>query len=120
MLFPLLILVAALCAALAGWALWFVIRDRAVILRQLFGAAAIEAVLVVQAVIAGVRQATSDVALDGALFWGYVATALVILPVAAAWAFAERTKWSSVVLAVAAVTVAFLDWRLWQIWEAAA
>jgi hypothetical protein len=115
---PLLLLVAALCAALAGWALWFVIRDRAVILRQLIGAAVIEAVLLVQAVVAGVRQVTGDVAVDGPLFWGYVATTLVVLPVAAAWAFAERTKWSSVVLAVAAVTVAFLDWRLWQIWQA--
>ncbi|MCA5895015.1 hypothetical protein LEP48_16925 [Isoptericola sp. NEAU-Y5] len=119
MLLPLLILVVALCAVLAGWALWFVVRDRAVILRQLFGAAAIEAVLVVQAIVAGVLLATQDHAVDGPLFWGYLATALVILPVAAFWAFAERTKWSSVVLAAAAVTVAFLDWRLWQIWGAA-
>jgi hypothetical protein len=43
----------------------------------------------------------------------------VILPVAAAWAFAERTKWSSVVLLVASLTVAFLEWRLWQIWMGA-
>ncbi|GAA1739367.1 hypothetical protein GCM10009809_38510 [Isoptericola hypogeus] len=120
MVLPLLILVVVACAALAGWALWFVARDRAVILRQLFGAAVVEALLVVQAVLAGVLMATRDHAVDGPLFWGYVATALVILPVAAVWAFAERTKWSSVVLAVAALTVAFLDWRLWQIWGAGA
>lgn len=119
MLLPLLILLVVACAALAGWALWFALRDRAVILRQLFGAAAIEALLVVQAVVAGVQLATQDRSVDGPLFWGYLATALVLLPVAAFWAFAERTKWSSVVLAVAAVTVAFLDWRLWQIWGAA-
>ena len=118
MLLPLLILVVALCVALAGWALWFVVRDRAVILRQLFGAAAIEVLVVVQGVVAGVLLATQGHEVDGALFWGYVATALVVLPVAAIWAFAERTKWSSVVLAVAAVTVGFLEWRLWQIWGA--
>jgi hypothetical protein len=116
---PLLYLVVVLCAALAGWAVAFVVRDRAVILRQLFGAGAVEAVLVVQAVVAGVLMVTRDWAGDAPLFWGYVATSLVVLPIAAVWAFAERTKWSSVVLAVAALTVAFLNWRLWQIWAAA-
>jgi hypothetical protein len=108
----------ALCLALAGWALAFVVRDRAVVLRQLFGAAAVEAVLVVQAVVAAVLIARGH-AVDGPLFWGYVATALLLLPVAAAWAFAERTKWSSVVLMVASLTVGFLAFRLWQIWGAA-
>ena len=118
MLLPLLLVLVALCVALAGWALVFVIRDRAVILRQLFGAAAVEAVLLIQAVIAGVLVARGH-EVDGALFWGYVVTALVVLPIAAAWAFAERTKWSSVVLMVASLTVAFLAFRLWQIWGAA-
>lgn len=119
MVLPLLIVVLLACAVLAGWALWFVVRDRAVILRQLIGAAVVEALVVVQAVVAGVLMVTRDHPVDGPLFWGYVATALVVLPVAAIWAFAERTKWSSVVLAVAALTVGFLDWRLWQIWGAA-
>ncbi|QAY62931.1 hypothetical protein ET495_06400 [Xylanimonas allomyrinae] len=119
MVLPLLLVLVALCLALAAWALVFVVRDRAVILRQLFGAAVVEAVLVVQAVVAGVRQATSGHAVDGPLFWGYVATALVLLPIAAAWAFAERTRWSSVVLMVASLTVGFLAFRMWQIWEAA-
>lgn len=105
-----------LCAALAGWALWFVIADRAVILRQLWGGAVVEGVLVVQAVVLGIVQATGDHAVDGVLLWGYVITQLIVLPIAAAWAFAERTRWSSVVLLVAALTVAFLQLRLLQIW----
>ncbi|WP_278234685.1 hypothetical protein [Isoptericola sp. AK164] len=117
MVLPLLFLALLLCALLAGWAAWFVVRDRAVILRQLFGAAAVEAVLVVQAVVAGVLQVQGH-AVDGPLFWGYLLTAALLLPLAAVWAFAERTKWSSVVLCVAALTVAFLEWRLWIIWEA--
>ena len=120
MVLPLLWLAVAGCAVVAGWALWFVIRDRAVILKQLFAAAGVEAVILVQAVVAGVLQAAQDRAVDGPLFWGYLITAAIVLPIAAVWAFAERTKWSSVVLAVAAVTVAFLQWRLWQIWGAAA
>jgi hypothetical protein len=116
---PLYVLAVASCLALAGWAGWFVVRDRAVVLRQLFGGAVVEAVLVVQAVVAGVLQARGH-AVDGPLFWGYLLTAALMLPLAAAWAFAERTRWSSVVLCVAALTVAFLQWRLWIIWEAGA
>lgn len=116
---PLLYLVVALCVALAGWAGWFVVRDRPVILRQLWGGAVVEGALVVQMVVAGVVSATSGGASDPVLFWGYFVTALFLLPIAAVWAFAERSRWSSVVLAVAALTVAFLEWRLWQIWEAA-
>lgn len=120
MLVPLALLVAALCVALAGWAGWFVAADRAVVLRQLWGGAVVEGVLVVQAVVLAVVQATGSQDVDGLLLWGYVVTQLLILPVAAAWAFAERTRWSSVVLVVAALTVAFLELRLLQIWQAGA
>jgi len=115
---PLALLVAALCLALAGWAAWFVVADRPVVLRQLWGGAVVEGVLVLQGVLLAVVQATGDQDVDGVLLWGYVVTQLVVLPVAAAWAFAERTRWSSVVLLVAALTVAFLELRLLQIWAA--
>ena len=118
MIVPLALLVGVLCLVLAGWALWFVVKDRAVVLRQLWGAAVIEGVLVVQAVVAGVLVATGSGDVDGILFWGYVLTQLLVLPLAAGWAFAERTRWSSVVLLVAALTVAFLEFRLLQIWGA--
>lgn len=116
MIVALALLVVALCVALGGWALWFVVRDRAVVLRQLWGGAVVEAVLVVQALVAGVLAATGSPDVDGVLLWGYVLTQALILPIAAAWAFAERTRWSSVVLLVAALTVAFLEYRLLQIW----
>lgn len=119
MILGLLLLVVALCVALAGWAGWFVARDRAVILNQLWGGAVIEVLLLVQGVVAIVQGAGGGGASDPLLFWGYFATTLVILPVAAAWAFAERTRWSSVVLLVASLTVAFLEWRMWQIWMGA-
>jgi hypothetical protein len=115
---PLVLLVVALCAALTGWAGWFVARDRAVILKQLWGGAVIEGAIVLQMIVAGVLAATGSSASDPVKLWGYLITALFILPVAAVWAFAERSRWSSVVLAVAAITVAFLEWRLWQIWTA--
>lgn len=108
--------VAAAALVLAGWAGWFAVRDRAVVLRQLWGAAVVEALLLVQAAVAGIRQATGADPAEPVVFWGYVVTQLVLLPAAALWAFAERTRWSSVVLLVAAVAVAFLQLRLDQTW----
>lgn len=119
-LFVLAVLVGVLCLALAAWAGWFVAQDRAVVLRQLWGGAVVEAVLLVQAVVVGVVQAAGGVEVDGLLLWGYLITQLVLLPVAAAWAFAERTRWSSVVLVVAALTVAFLELRVLQVLGGAA
>ncbi|MEN0129664.1 MAG: hypothetical protein AAGC49_09510 [Brevundimonas sp.] len=117
MIVPVALLVGALSLALASWATWFVVVDRAVILRQLWGGAVVEAALLVQAVIAAIVLVTGDHELSAGLFWAYVVAQLVVLPIAAAWAFAERTRWSSVVLLVASLTVAFLELRLWQIWE---
>ena len=60
---------------------------------------------------------TGDGHSDVGELWGYLVTVLLILPFAAAWAFAERSRWSSVVMVLAAVTVIFLEYRLVQIWE---
>jgi hypothetical protein len=95
---PLSLLVVVISLALAAWALWFVIGNRPVVLRQLWGGAVVEAVLLVQAVAA------------------IVLVQLLILPLAGMWAFEERTRWSSVLLLVAAFTTAFLEYRLLQIW----
>jgi hypothetical protein len=116
---PLAIVVVVLSLALAGWAAVFALRDRAVVLRQLQGAGVVEAGLVVQVVVAAVLTARGDAPDDTVKFWGYLLTALVVLPVAAAWAFAERTRWSSVVLVVAALTITVMQWRLLQIWAGA-
>lgn len=112
-------LVTALGATLvAGWAGWRAVRDRPVILRQLQAAGVVEALLVLQVVVGLLAVARGDGPADGVTFWGYLVTTLFVLPVAAAWAFAERTRWSSVVLLVAALTVVFLQFRVVQIWTA--
>ncbi len=53
-----------------------------------------------------------------ATWWGYVVTSVLLMPVAALWAFAERTRWSSVVLVVAALSGAVVQWRMIEIWGA--
>jgi len=115
---PLALIVVLLAALLAVWAAVFAVQDRAVVLRQLWGAAVVEGVLAVQAVVAIVVVLRGAEVAELATFWGYVACSLIILPLAAAWAFAERTRWSSVVLLVASLTIAFMQWRLLQVWGA--
>lgn len=49
-------------------------------------------------------------------FWVYLIS-VVLLPVAAGfWALLERSRWSTVVLGVAGVSVAIMVYRMWQIW----
>ncbi len=113
-------LVTALGAGLvSAWAAWRTVRDRPVVLRQLVASGVVEALLLVQVVVAVVAVARGSGPADGATFWGYLVTTLFVLPVAAAWAFAERTRWSSVVLLVAALTVVFLQYRVVQVWTGA-
>lgn len=111
-----MILVVVTAGLVAAWAAWRAVRDRPVVLRQLWAAAVVEVLALAQLVVAAVLTARGDGAADAPTFWGYLITALFVLPVAAAWAFAERTRWSSVVLLVAALTVMFLEYRLWHLW----
>ncbi|WP_182111369.1 MULTISPECIES: hypothetical protein [unclassified Actinotalea] len=113
---PLVLLVVALSVVLAGWAGWRTARDQPVILRQLLFGGVVEALLLVQVLVAAVRAVTGDGPADAPTFWGYLVTTLFVLPVAAAWAFTERSRWSSVVLLVASLTVAFLTYRCVQVW----
>ncbi|MCL3860719.1 hypothetical protein [Actinotalea sp. K2] len=116
---PLALTVVAAALAVGTWAAWRAARDQPVILRQLIAAGVVEALLVVQLLVGIGLALAGTTAPDGPTFWGYLVTTLFILPVAAAWAFAERSRWSSVVLLVAALTVAFLQYRILQVWAGA-
>ena len=109
------ILVAG-CVALVVWAGLFAARDRPVILKQLIAGGAIESGIVVQMVLAGILLAGGHPVTELVTFWAYLITALFLLPVAAVWAMAERTRWSSVVLVVAALALAVMQVRMMQLW----
>ncbi|MCV2396431.1 hypothetical protein OEB99_19135 [Actinotalea sp. M2MS4P-6] len=113
---PLAVLVAALAFVLGGWAGLRTVRNQPVIWRQMLAGGGVEVVLLVQAVSCVVVALAGPGPADPPTFWGYLITTLLVLPVAGAWAFAERTRWSSVVLLVASVTVAFLQLRMVQVW----
>jgi hypothetical protein len=110
------VLAAALAGALALWAAWFALRDRPVVLRQLVAGGAVEVALLAQIVVGIVAAAGGRSPADPWTFWGYVVTAVVLLPVAAVWAMADRTRTSSVVLLVACVAIMAMQARVWQVW----
>lgn len=111
--------VAALAAALTVWALVEALRDRPVSGTQVPGMAVVEAGLLVQVLWAGLATARGTVpaATDAALLWGYLVVELLLLPAAFTWAFVERTRWSSVVMAGAGIVLVVLQARVWQIWQ---
>lgn len=106
----------ALLAALTGWALIFALKDRAVILRQLWFAAVIEAVLAVQLVVGIVLVSTGQPG-DSFVTWlSYAIITLLMLPGAAAMAFVERTRFSSVILAIVGAVMIVMQWRIVAEW----
>ncbi|MGY1718137.1 hypothetical protein ACI799_13540 [Blastococcus sp. SYSU DS0753] len=84
---------------------------------HLAGAGLLEALLVVQAVLAFARMEDGTPA-DTPTFLGYLFGVLLIPVAGVLWAQAERTRWAGTVLAVAAAAVAVMLWRLLQLWEA--
>lgn len=110
------VIAASLALLLGAWAAFGAARGRAVIVGQLLGAAIVEAALVGQVVVAWLGQAGGHDPAEPWTLWGYMITALIVLPAAAAWALGDRTRWSSVVLLVGAVTVAVMQVRIVQVW----
>jgi hypothetical protein len=112
----------ALGAAL--WALVLIIVNVPVLPRRWFGLgllgvlALLELGLLVQAVLGFVRIFTADRELDELTYGGYLLGSLVILPLAALWALAERSRWGPGVLVVGCLTIPVLLVRLGQIWDA--
>ncbi|MBT2485562.1 MULTISPECIES: hypothetical protein [unclassified Microbacterium] len=79
--------------------------------------ALVEAVLLVQVVVAIVAPLAGNPPTGDLLeYWVYLVSA-VLLPVGAViWALTERSRWSTVILGVAALAIAVMLWRMQVIW----
>ncbi|MGY1754020.1 hypothetical protein [Blastococcus sp. SYSU D01042] len=109
------ITVVAALLVLAGVA--STLARRRVGLVHLALAGVLEALLLVQAVIA-VAAMDDGTPADAPTFLGYLA-GIVLIPVAGVlWARTEVTRWAGTVLAVAGATTGVMVWRLLQLWEA--
>lgn len=87
-------------------------------LLHLAGAAALEALLLIQSAAVAVAMLRGYRPADVPTFLSYL-VAVTLVPVAGTlWARSEQTRWAGTVLAVAAGVVAVMVWRLLQLWEA--
>lgn len=81
------------------------------------GLALVELLLVAQIVIAIVAPFAGNPPTGSLLeFWVYLVSAALLPPAGVAWALVERSRWSTVVMGVAAVSVAIMVWRMYVIW----
>jgi hypothetical protein len=73
--------------------------------------------LLVQAFITvGVLATGSTAKGDVIEFYGYLITALLVAVGAGLWSLAERSKFSTIIIGAANLTVAIMLLRMWQIW----
>lgn len=108
--------VAALALVSMGWGLVTAVLDKPPGKAQLLYAAGLELVVVVQSVIALVGLAGGFRPVELATTIGYLVGVVVLVPVAWVWANSERTRFSGVVLAIAAAAVAAMTFRLLVLW----
>ena len=108
-------------AALA-WALWCggsAVVGQAPTYPHRLALVGLEVVALLQAVVAVVLLVAAGGRTAGAVaeIVGYLIAMLVVLPVGAALAHGERTRYGSLVLAIAGFTLAVLVLRTTQVWE---
>lgn len=74
--------------------------------------------LIVQAFVTiGVLASGNTAKGDVIEFYGYLLTALLVAVGAGLWSLAERSKFSTIILGSANLTVAIMLYRMWQIWH---
>lgn len=79
--------------------------------------ALVEVLLIVQIVIAVVSPFAGNPPTGSLLeFWVYLVSAALLPPAGVAWALVERSRWSTVIMGVAALAVAVMVWRMQVIW----
>ncbi|WP_285135860.1 hypothetical protein [Microbacterium sp. lyk4-40-TSB-66] len=79
--------------------------------------ALIELLLIVQIVVAIIAPFAGNPPSGSLLeFWTYLVSAALVPVAGVAWALIERSRWSTVIMGVAALAVAVMVWRMHVIW----
>jgi hypothetical protein len=79
--------------------------------------ALVELLLIAQVVIAIVSPLAGNPPSGSLLeFWVYLVSAVLLPPLAVGWALLERSRWSTVIMGVAALAIAVMVWRMQVIW----
>lgn len=103
--------------ALAAACVWSTVRDRGPARWQLAWTLALEAGLIVQAVIASVIVARGDGPERSEVVIGYLLTSVVVLPAVALYARKGGTRWDSLMLGITALVLAVVIGRLGMTWD---
>jgi hypothetical protein len=111
--------VIALALVSVVWGLVSAIADKPPGKAQLIYAAAVELAVVAQSAVAIVGLIGGFRPAEFATTLGYLVAIVVLIPLAWFWANVERTRFSGVVLAVAAASVAAMTLRLLVLWTPA-
>jgi len=82
------------------------------------GGMALVLILLIAQVVMGIVAPLAGNPPTGSLleFWVYLVSAVLLPPAAVLWALIERSRWSTVVMGVAALAVAVMVWRMQVIW----
>ena len=112
--------VIALAGVAVIWGIVTTIADKPPGRAQLLFAAGVWLVTLVQSVVAGIRLVAGFRPQSPATLIGYLIGIVLLIPVAWFWANTERTRYSGLVLAVAALAVLAMTLRLLTLWTPAA
>ncbi|WP_411106445.1 hypothetical protein [Streptomyces sp. cmx-4-9] len=117
MLDALTVAIGAAALALAAWCGHAAWRDQPTKDWHFIGMAVVTLLVLAQLVVGVVKLAQGGKPDEGSvIFVAYLLGALVAIPGAALLSLTERTKWGSVTVAAAAVVLAVLEVRLYDIW----
>ncbi len=108
--------IIVLAGASVVWGVITAIADRPPGKAQLLFAAGVWLLTLVQSIVAVVQLARGFRPASMATTVGYLIGIVVLIPVAWFWANVERTRFSGVVLAVAAFAVLAMTFRLLTLW----
>ena len=108
------IIVAALLVG--AWCFVAAARDAFLDRSHLVGLGVVAGLVLIQAVAAVVKLVSGQRPVELLTFVGYLATAVLTIPAGVSVAFMEKTRYGSMIAGGAAVVVAVLALRLWQVW----
>jgi hypothetical protein len=109
--------VIAAALAYAAWCLFALVRNQIPREPHVIGAGVVEVLLLVQLIVAAVMLAVEGAPDQLGVFIAYLVASLVVLPLGLFWALAEKSRWGTGVLMVAALAVPVVVVRLQQLWD---
>jgi hypothetical protein len=114
----LVVIVLVACGALAVYGLAGAVLNRPPGREVRPAVGAVVALLALQAVIAAVRMIGGVPLPEASTFLIYLVVSVCVIPIAAQFALAERTRWSGAVIAAGAIGTAVAVVRLQGLWNA--